>query len=54
VRDLLESAAKVKHRQKIVAKKIARLGTDPHRVNLEDKIRKTFPDLAEIQPTTSP
>ena len=51
VRDLLESAAKVERRQTSVAKKIARSANDPQRKNLEEKIRKTFPELAEIQPT---
>lgn len=48
--DLLQSAAKVKQRQKTVAKKITRSANDPQRKNLEEKIRKTFPELAEIQP----
>ena len=46
--DLLESAAKVKQRQKSEAKKIARWANDPQRKNLEEKIRKTFPELAKI------
>jgi hypothetical protein len=41
VKDLLESAAKVKRRQANVAKKIARSANDPQRKNLEEKIRKT-------------
>ena len=51
--DLLQSAAKVKQRQKTVAKKIARSANDPKRKDLEEKIRKTFPELAEIQSPAS-
>jgi len=46
--DLLDSPAKVKQRQTATAKKIARLADDPHRKELEEKITKTFPELAEI------
>jgi hypothetical protein len=47
--DLLESAAKVKHRQINVATKIARLANNPHRLLLEEKLKKRFPELAEIR-----
>ena len=53
VRDLLDSAATVRDRQTDVAKKIARLARDPQRMRLEEKIRNTFPELAEIRPTPS-
>jgi len=46
--DLLDSPAKVKKRQTTTAKRIARLANDPHRKELEEKITKTFPELAEI------
>jgi hypothetical protein len=49
--DLLESAAKVKRRQMNVATKIARLANDPRRLLLEEKLKKTFPELAEIRVT---
>jgi hypothetical protein len=48
VADLLESATKVLRRQTSTAKKIARQKDDPRRRNLEEKIKKTFPELAEI------
>ena len=48
--DLLESADKVKRRQMSVAKKIARLANDPHHLLLEEKLKKTFPELAEMRP----
>jgi len=51
--DLLESAAKVERRQTNTAKRIAGLANDPRRKELEEGIRKTFPELAEIQPTAS-
>ena len=53
VRDLLDSAATVRGRQTDVAKQIARLAREPQRVRLEEKIRNTFPELDEIQPTPS-
>jgi hypothetical protein len=47
--DLLDSAAKLKRRQTSVAKKIASSGNDRQRKNLEEKIMKTFRELATIQ-----
>ena len=51
VKDLLDDAVKVKRRQTHVAKKIATLRNDPQRLSFEEKIRKTFPELADLQPT---
>jgi hypothetical protein len=46
--DLLDSPATVRQRQTTTAKRIARLANDPDRKELEEKITKTFPELAEI------
>ena len=46
--DLLDSPTKVEQRQTATAKKIARAANDPQRKKLEEKITKTFPELAEI------
>lgn len=47
--DLLESAARVKGRQTHVATKIARQVNDPRRLRLEGKLKKIFPELAEMR-----
>jgi hypothetical protein len=48
--DLLEGAAKVKRRQTDVATRVARLANDPRHLRLEEKLKKMFPELAEISP----
>jgi hypothetical protein len=43
----LDDAVKVKHRQTHVAKKIATLRNDPQSLSFAEKIRKSFPELAD-------